>query len=143
MHQPHGFVAELVCMIYGNDSCTGRIERTGFTRGVHCHMLADPRGLLNRSAKLGFRVLIRRGKFAVTKRIASSFVDLDKIGALLELLADYGNQFSGVVGPGGIREEVLLRVVVVCILVSAKDVHCIAADPQARSGNETLVNGIT
>ncbi len=93
-HEAHGLVGELEGVIDGDDAGARGVERARFAGGVNCHVLAHARGFLDRGGQLGFGVLVGRGEFAVADGVAAGFVDLDEIGALLELLADDGDQFG-------------------------------------------------
>ena len=83
---------------------------------------------------LDFRigVLLRAGLNPFRQNRARGH-DLDEIGTLLELLAYHADQFGGIVGAAGIRENLLLRVVVIGVLVSAKNIDRVPADAQSRS----------
>ena len=103
VHQAHGFVRELEGVIDRNHARTRGVQRAGLAGGVDSNVLAHARGFLDRGHELSFGVLIRRGEFAITDHVPAGLIDLDKIGAQLELLADSGDQFIGVVGTGGVR----------------------------------------
>ena len=53
--------------------------------------------------------------------IVAGFVDLDEIGAYLELLADHGDQFVGVVGVSGVGQHALLGIVADGVFVAAQN----------------------
>ena len=75
-------------------------------------------------------------------RVAAGLVDLDEVGAFLELLADHGDEFVGVVGVGGVGENVLLGIVADGVFVAAENVDGVAADAQARAGNQAVIDGV-
>ena len=64
-HEAHGFLAELVAMVDGYDTRLSRVERSWLTGSVHRDAFSYASGLANRGLQLGFRVLIRRRKFAI------------------------------------------------------------------------------
>ena len=81
-------------------------------------------------------------KWPSCKRIRSGFVNFDEIGAFLHLLANDGHDFRGIVSVGGVREDVLLGIVMNSIFMAAENVDGIAADPQARARDCAMVDGI-
>ena len=72
----------------------------------------------------------------------AGLVDLDEVRAFFELLANHGDQFVRAVGIGCVRQYVLLGVVADGILVAAENIDRIAADAQARPGNQSSVDRI-
>ncbi len=72
-HQPHGLVAQLIGVIDGDHAGPRGIERARLAGGMHRNPLADARRLLNRGAKLGFGVLVRRRELAVDGRSRGRF----------------------------------------------------------------------
>ena len=120
----------------------GGVERAGFAGGVDGDALADARGFGDGGGEFGFGVLVRRGEMAVAKRVVAGFVDLDEIGAFFELLANDGDEFGGVVGVGGVRENVLRGIEADGVFVAAENVDGVAADAQARAGNSPLIDGV-
>ena len=141
-HQAHGFVAELVGVINGDDACTDSVESAGFTGSVGRNVFAGTGGFFDGGAEFGFRVLERRREVAVAKRVRACFVDLDEIGAFFYLLADYGDEFGGVVGVGGVGQDVLLGIVADGVFVPAENVDGVAADAQARAGDLAAIDGV-
>ena len=86
--------------------------------------------------------LERRREAAAHQRVFARFVDLDEIGAFLQLPANGGHQFSRVVGLRGVGEHALLGIVTDGILVPAQNVDGVAADAQPRPWKQSLVDGI-
>jgi hypothetical protein len=74
--------------------------------------------------------------------IGAGFVDFDEVGVFLQLLADHGHQFRGIVGVSGIRKYVLFWIEMEGVFVSTKNINGISTDPQPRSGDQSLVNRI-
>ena len=68
----------------------------------------------------------------VAKIVVPGFVDLDEVGAFLELLANYFDQFVDAVRPRCVGQHMLLGVKAQRILMSTQDVDCVAADTQTR-----------
>ncbi len=58
------------------------------------------------------------------------------------LLAHDFDELLGGVGVVGVREHVLRGIVAVGVFVAAEDVDGVAADAQARPGNQALVDGV-
>ena len=87
-------------------------------------------------------VLIGRREHAIDKAIGAGFVDLGKVGTFFALLANHLYQFIRRVGIVGVGEDVLRRVVLVCVLVAPEDVDGIAAHAHARTGKEAGVDGL-
>src|SRR5436305_20793 len=110
---------------------------------MYCNTFADARGLVDRRAKLRFAVLIRSGQLTVMDRIRPGLVDFDEVRALLELLANHGDQFIRVVCVSRIRQDVLLRVEADRVLVTAKNVYGVAADPHSWPRNFAAINRVT
>ena len=81
-------------------------------------------------------------KLAVFEEVAAGFIDLGEVRPILDLLANHRHQFIGGVGVGGVGQDMLLGVVVERIFVAAQDVDGVAADAQARAGDESLVNRV-
>ena len=88
-HHPHGFVAELKRVVNGCDSCLRSIQSARLAGRMHSNTLAYASSLANRSAELGFGVLIRSEKTPIADRIRAGLINLDEIGSLLELFAHY------------------------------------------------------
>ena len=88
-HDTHGFVAELECVIDGDNAGARGVQRTRFSGGVNSDVPADARRFIDRGFQLGFSVLIGRGEAATGERIVPGFVDLDEVGAFFELPADH------------------------------------------------------
>ena len=141
-HDAHGFVAELVGVVDGGDAGACGIERAGLSGGVDRDALADARGFVDAAVEFGFGVLIGRGKFAIDDGVRAGFVDLDEVRAFFELLADHGDEFGGVVGVRGIGENVLRGIVADGVFVAAENIDGIAADAQARAGNQPVIDGV-
>ena len=58
------------------------------------------------------------------------------------MLANYGDEFRGVVRVGGVGKNVLLGVVADGVFVTAENIDGVAADAQARAGNLTAIDGV-
>ena len=119
MHQPHGFVAELIGVIYGSHASSNGVEPARLARGVDGNALAHARGFSHSGAEFGFRVLIGRGELAIAERILAGFVDLYEIGSFLDLLANHSHEFGGVIGEGGVGENALFGVIADGVFVPA------------------------
>src|SRR5437879_3928103 len=120
-HQPHSFIAELIGMV---DRCYTRpncIERARLTGGVNGNSLANAPGFSDGGAEFGFGVLVWSRKLPILERVRAGFVDFDQIGALFDLFANDGDEFGGIIGVSGVRENVLLGVVADGIFVAAED----------------------
>src|SRR6185437_4012135 len=141
-HEAHGFFAELVGVIDGNDACAGGKESARFTGGMNRYPLAGAGGFFDGSAKLGFRVLIGGGKVAIAKRVRARFINFYEIRAFLELLAYDGDELGSVIRESGVGKDVLFGVEAVGIFVAAEDVDGIPADTQARAGNFAVIDGV-
>ncbi len=129
-------------MVDGGYTRLGSIESGGLTGAMHGNPGLQAGCLDYGRRQLRFSVLDDGVKLAVFEVVAAGFVDLDKVGAVLDLLADDGHQLIGSVGVGGIGEHVLLGVEVERVFVATQDVDGIAAKAQPRSGNKPLVNGV-
>ena len=70
------------------------------------------------------------------------FVDLDEVRAFLELLADHGDEFGGVVGVRRVRENALLGIVADGVFVAAENIDGVAADAQTRPGDQAVIDGV-
>ncbi len=141
-HKPHRLVAQLIGMIDRDNARARGIERAWLAGGMDRDSLAYAGRLVHRRSKLGFGVLIRCGEFSVSERIAPGLVDLDEVGAQLKLLADHAHQLGGVVGIGRVRQNMLLGIEAVRVFMAAQDIDRIAADAEARAGNQALVDGV-
>ena len=108
----------------------------GRRRVCRCGALRDCGG------EFVFGVLVGRGEFSVREGVCAGFVNFDEVRAFFELLADYGDEFGGIVGVGGVGEDVLLRVVADGVFVAAENVDGVAADAQARAGNLAVIDGV-
>src|SRR5208337_5219095 len=100
------------------------------------------RRFLDGGFELGLGVLVRRGEFAIGKVIGAGLINLDEVGALLELLPYHGDQFAGIVGVSGIGGNVLGGIEVDCVFMAPKNADGVAADAHARAGNQSGVDGI-
>ncbi len=109
---------------------------------MYRHVPAHPCGFVHRSFQLRLRVLIWGREFSIPQRIRPSLIDLDEVGAFLELLPDHRNQFVRAVSVIRVGKDVLLGVIADGVFVSAKDVDCVAANPQPRPGNAAFINRI-
>src|SRR5438067_5001950 len=109
---------------------------------MHGYMFADSSGFFDRRPQLSFCVLIGRRKRSVAQFVAAGFVHLDEIGPFLELLADDLNDFFRSVRIRSVRQNVLCRVVLDRIFMSAEDVDRISTDAQPRSGDEASINRV-
>jgi hypothetical protein len=127
-HELHGRVAKLKCMIDRSHSGLRRIKRARFASGMYGHTLPEARRLAYGGHHFLRSELERRRETATYQRVLTRFVDLNEIGAFLELLANRGHEFSRVVGLRGVGEHALLRIVADGILVPAENVDGVAAD---------------
>ena len=139
-HQAHGFVAELVGMVDGGYARLGSIESGRLAGAMHGNPALQAGRLGYGRGQLRFGVLDDGVKLAVFEEVAAGFINLDKVGAVLNLLADHGHQLIGSVGVGGIGEHVLLGVEVERVFVAAQDVDGVTAKAQPRPGNKPLVD---
>jgi len=142
MHQPHGFIAQLIGMIDGGHTGSNGIKRAGLARGVDGNAFAHPRGFADRGAEFGFRILIGRGELAIPKRVFAGFVDLDEVRAFLDLPANDGHEFGGIIGISSVRKDALFGIVSDRIFVPANDGNRVPADPQTRTWDQTLIDCI-
>ena len=142
LHEAHGFVAQLVGMIDGDDAGLHGVEGARLTGGMDGDVLANTSGFLNGGGELCLGILIRSRKVAIADRVAAGLVDLDEVGAFFELLANDGDKLFGGVGVSGVREDVLLGIETVGVFVTAKDVDSVAADAQTRTGDQAGVYGV-
>jgi len=142
LHEAHGFVAELIGVIDGDDAGLDSVKSAGFTGGVNSDVFAKASGFLNGGGEFGFGELIGSEKTAVAKGVRASFVDLDEVGALLELLTNDGDELIGGVGVGGVGQDVLLWIEAVGIFVAAENVDGIAGDAEAWAGDQAGVDGV-
>src|SRR3984957_19371632 len=83
-------------------------------------------GYGRRQLRLG--VLEDGVKLAVFEVVAAGFINLDKVGAVLDLLADHRHQILGSVGVGGVGEHVLLWVEMESIFMATQDVDGVTAN---------------
>src|SRR5579872_3244948 len=110
---------------------------------MYSHVFADARRFLDSGGQLSFAVLVWRRENAVAHRIAAGLIDLDEIGAFLELPADYLNQLLCVVRISRVREHMLLGVEAVGVLMPAEEVDSVAADAHARARDLALIDCIS
>src|SRR5207302_6015530 len=129
-------VAQLVGVVDGSDSGLGGVESARLASGVHGDVFAEAGGLFDGGGEFGLGVLVDGVEFSIANGVGAGFINLDEVGAFLELLADGGDEFVGVVGVGGVGQDVLLGVVVERVLVPAENVDGVAADAKARAGVE-------
>jgi hypothetical protein len=141
-HDAHCFVAELQRVIYGRDTGARGVERAGLAHGVHRDAMASARGFVDGGGEFFFGVLVWRGEMAIDDLVRAGFVNFDEVGAFLELAANHGDEFGGVVGVGRVRKDALLGIEADGVFVAAEKIHSVAADAQARAGNESLVDGV-
>ncbi len=139
-HQAHRFLAKLVGMIDRSHSGLRRIQSPRLAGSVHRNPLADSRRLFHRSGEFRLRVLVNRRVLSVANRVRTGFINLDEVRAFFELLPDHGNQFVRIIRISGVRQNVLLGVVVDSILVPPEDVDSVAADAQPRPRKPALVD---
>src|SRR5439155_1703087 len=132
-HQPHGFVAKLKCVINGCNASLCSVQGPGLARCMRSHTLAYASGFVDSSAEFSLCVLIRRRKVSITNRIRTSTVNLDEIGALLELLALCLDELICTVRVSGVRQQVLLGVVADGVFVPAQNLDGIPVDSQPWS----------
>jgi len=142
MHEAHGFRAELVGVVDGSDSGLGGVESAGLSGGVDSDAGAATGGLGDGGFEFGAGVLVGSGEGAVDEAVGSGLVDLDEVSAFLELLADDGDEFGGVVGVGGVGGDAGGGIEVDGVFVSREDVNGVAADAEARAGDESGVDGV-
>jgi hypothetical protein len=133
-------VAELKSVVDGFNAGARGVERAGLAHGVYRDTIAGASGFADGGGEFFFGVLIRSGETAVGDLVRTGFVNFDEVGAFFQLGADCGDEFRGVVGVGGVSEDVLLGVVADGVFVAAEDADGIAADAQARAGNQTLID---
>src|SRR5713101_5145398 len=119
-------------MVDRNHPGLRRVKRARFSGGMYGHTLPHARRLAYSGLHLLRGELERRRETATRQRVLTRFVDLDEIGAFLQLLANRGHEFSRVVGLRGVGEHALLRVVADGILVPAQNVDGVATDAQPR-----------
>src|SRR5215475_13627286 len=129
-------------MVDRNDPGFGRVESTGFAGGVNGDMFACASGFFDGSGELGLGVLIWRGQLTVADRVGAGFVDLDEVGAFLELLANHSEELLSGIGIRGVRKHVLLGIETVGVFVTAENIDGITADAEAKTGDEAGVDGI-
>ena len=139
-HQAHGFVAELNGVINGFDASAGGVQSARLARRVDGDAVAGARGFTDGGGEFFFGVLVRSGEAAVDDLIGTGFVNFDKVGALFQFGANCGDEFGVVVRVGGVSEDVLLGVVADGVFVAAENADGVAADAQARAGNQALVD---
>jgi hypothetical protein len=82
-------------------------------------------------------------EFSIADRVRPGLINLDEVGAFFHLLADGVDQFSGVVGIGGVREDVLRGIEMIGIFVTAQNVDRVATDAQPRAGNRSAIDGVS
>src|ERR1700681_4924888 len=104
-------------MVDRNHSGLRRIKRARFTGGMYGHTLPRARRLAYGGLHLLCGELERRRETATRQRVLARFIDLDEIGAFLQLLANRNHEFSGVVSWRGVGEHVLVGIVADGILV--------------------------
>ena len=109
---------------------------------MHSNVFAQPSSFVDRGAEFSFAVLVWGRELAVMERVSSSFVDLNEVRALLELLAHNCDELISAIGISRIRKNMLLGVVADGIFVPTKYVDGVAADSQAGTGNFATINGI-
>ena len=141
-HEAHGLVAELRGVVDGGDAGLRGVERAGLAHGVDADGDAEAMSFSNGGGELLRSVLVGRVEDAVNHLVGAGLVDLDEAGALLVLLADDFDELLGGVGVVGVGEDVLCGVEADGVFVSAENVDGVAADAQAWSGNEALVDGV-
>jgi hypothetical protein len=81
-------------------------------------------------------------KLAIDDLVRAGLVNFDEVGAFLELAANHGDEFGGAVGICRVREDVLRGIEADGVFVAAEKIYSIAADAQARAGDQTLVDGV-
>ncbi len=79
---------------------------------------------------------------AVDQAVGAGFVDFGEVGTLLMLFAHDVYELFGGVGIVGVGENVLRGIVAIGVFVAAKDIDGVAADAQARPGDEALIDGV-
>ena len=141
-HQAHGLVAELGGVVDGGNAGLRGVERARLAHGVDADRRAQAVGLFDRGGQLRLGVLVGRVQDAVDHAVGPGLVNLDEVGAFLVLPADDLDELVGGVGVVGVGEHVLRGVEVDGVLVAAQNVDGVAADAQARAGNEALVDGV-
>ena len=87
-------------------------------------------------------ILVGRDELAVDGAVFAGFVNLDEVGAFLELFADDGDEFGNVVGVGGVGEHALLRIEADGVFVAAENIDGVAGNAQTRAGNEAVVDRV-
>ncbi len=142
LHQAHGLVAQLIGMVNGNHSRLRGVERSRLAGGMHRDAFAHTRRFFDCCFQLRFGVLIHGREFSIPNRICPSLINLDKVGALFELLAHHCDQFVRAVGIVRVGQNMLLRVVAESVLVAAEDVDRIPADAQSRPRNAAFINRV-
>ena len=141
-HDAHGLVAQLIGVVDGCHPSASGVQCSGFAGGMDGDAVPGARGLADGGAEFVFRVLEGSGEVTACDRVSAGLVNFDEIRAFLELFSDDGNEFAGIIGVGGVREHVLLRVVADGILVSAENVDGVTADAQPRTGNLILIDSV-
>ena len=139
-HEAHGFIAELIGVINGEDTRLGGVESTGFSGGVDGDVFPSAGGFLDGRGKFGLGVLVGGGETALADGVGAGLIDFDEVRAFLELLANDGDELPGRIGIGGVGEDVLLGIIVNRIFVSAKDIDGVAADAESRAGDKAGVD---
>ena len=141
-HDAHGLIAYLISVVDGCHAGTSGVQCSGFAGGMDGDAIAGARGFTDGGGEFVFRVLEGSGELTAGDRVSAGLVNFDEIRTFFELLSDDSNEFAGVVGVGGVREHVLLRVVADGVLVSAENVDGVTTDAHPRTRNLTLIDGV-
>ena len=142
LHQAHGLLAEHVGMVDGRDAGLRGVERARLVGGVHGDAGAHAGGLSDSGRQLRGRVLVRGDVLTVDFAVGAGLVDLDKVGALLELQPDGRDELIGVVGVSRVGGDVFGGVEVDRVLVAAEDADRIARDTHARPRDQAVVDSV-
>ena len=129
-------------MVDGFDASASCVESSGLSSGVDRNAIACAPCLTHSGEEFVLGVLEWSGETAVHERIRAGLINLDEFCTFLDLFADDGDKFGGVIGVSRIGEHVLLRVVADGVFVAAKNVDGIATDAQARAGNLAFIDGV-
>ena len=141
-HQTHGFVAELKGVVDGFDAGARGVERAGLAHGVYRNTIAGACGFAHGGGEFFLGVLIRSGETAVGDLVRTGFVNFDEVGAFFQFGTNCGDELGGIVRVSGVPEDVLLGVVADGVFVAAENADGIAADAQARTGDQTLIDRV-
>src|SRR5579872_1016943 len=141
-HQAHRLVTQLIGVVDGGHTGLGGVECAGLSGGMDRNSSTGSGSLVHCCCELGLGVLIGSREFAIANRVLASLVNLDEVRSFLHLLADHFSQLIGAVCVRGVRKHVLRGIVLINITATTENVDGVAADPQTRSGNKSLIDRV-